>query len=244
MTKLNPLALIAVTLIASFVSLKGLMTEVGTPARVFQILFAPITLYLIFRLIRPQSSTSGPITIYCLIVSAALVTIGLTSANSTPQLIGSLVFLPLVIYFLILLVWPRPNLAAHPAQRGDGDAQRPQNFDVDRRNFLKLLGGAGLLALLSGLFAKRADLLFPSPDRRPDQDSIESPEKSPTAGYLVTEIDDSETAHFGFTNKHGQWYIMKQSANNSYRYAKGDRDFTSNWTNRALLKYDYFENTF
>lgn len=243
MTKLNSLSLIAVTLIALFISLKGILTPVGTPARIFQILFAPVTLYLIFRLARPaapQSSNTGWV-IYCLIVSALLVIIGLTSAQTTAQLVSSLVFSPLVIYFFIL-IWPRPDLATRTIQPGTGTPVT--QLDNDRRNFLKLLGSAGLLALVYGLFAKRTDILFPETAQDRSRASSEPTVLSPTAGYLVTEIDDAEIAHFGFTNKLGAWYIMKQNTDNSYRYVRGDRDFSSNWANRASLKYDYFEEVF
>lgn len=250
MTILNSLFLVAVTLIASFLSLQGILVEVGLPARIFQILFAPITIYLIFRLARhatahlpvfsPPGNQSG-LAVYCLIVSAILVTIGFTSAQSTAQFVGSLAFSPLVVYFFVL-IWPRPNSVLQttgPQASGTGI-----RLDMDRRNFLKLLGSVGLLALLSGLFSKRADFLFPYPDRSRDPDSTASEQSSPTAGYLVTQVDDSEIAYFGFTNKLGSWFIMKQDTDNSYRYIRGDRDFSSNWTNRSTLKYNYFEEVF
>lgn len=244
MTKLNSLSLIAVTLFALFISVRGILTPVGTPARIFQILFAPVTVYLILRLARPAAPQSGNTgwVIYCLIVSALLVIIGLISAQTTAQLVSSLIFSPLVIYFFIL-VWPQPGLATHPAQRPHSIPSTIK-LDIDRRNFLKIIGSAGLLALVYGLFAKRTDILFPETAQDSGQASSEPTVSSPTAGYLVSEIDDAEIAHFGFTNKLGQWYIMKQNADNSYRYAKGDRDFSSNWANRTSLKYDYFEEVF
>lgn len=73
-------------------------------------------------------------------------------------------------------------------------------------------------------------------------------------GYKVadqaTNSGDADINYFGFVNRLGEWYIMKQDttagANNlqTYRFAKGGSGYTTNWTNRESLTYDYFYTTF
>ena len=65
-------------------------------------------------------------------------------------------------------------------------------------------------------------------------------------GYAISEIDDAgNPAYYGYINKNGNWFIMQENvAAKTYRYAKGASDYTTNWTNRASLTYDYFYNVF
>ncbi len=62
--------------------------------------------------------------------------------------------------------------------------------------------------------------------------------------YKISDIDDSgETQYFGFTDKNGNWYILALTSTTA-RYALGSTDYSSNWTNRSSLSYDYFFNVF
>ena len=64
--------------------------------------------------------------------------------------------------------------------------------------------------------------------------------------YHITDQDTSGTTqYFGFTDKDGAWYIMAiDTSTNSYRYSKGDSDYTTAWSNRASETYDYYYNIF
>jgi len=64
---------------------------------------------------------------------------------------------------------------------------------------------------------------------------------SDLSNYKIADIDD--TGYFGFTNKDGGWYIMKESSG-AFRYIKGDSDYATSWTGRVGLSYDYFNNIF
>ena len=118
--------------------------------------------------------------------------------------------------------------------------------------FLKLIGSAGLSLFMFTLFTKRAEAAFfgsvPGPGTVSIKDSagnkIDPSEKQPTDGYKITELDDSVPAYYGFINKDGAWFIQKEDSNGSYRYTKGPSGFTTSWTNRASLTYDYFDNVF
>ena len=65
-----------------------------------------------------------------------------------------------------------------------------------------------------------------------------------TIKYKISDIDDSGTTkYFGFTDKDGNWFIMSLTATEA-RYVKGTSGYTTNWTGRAGLTYDYFYNAF
>ena len=52
----------------------------------------------------------------------------------------------------------------------------------------------------------------------------------------------------GHTDRFGNWYIRKDNntnrSNSSMRYARGSSDYSTNWTNRANLTYNYFHEVF
>lgn len=78
----------------------------------------------------------------------------------------------------------------------------------------------------------------------------EANEADPTFGYGINDIDESNSPvfYYGFENKEGKWYILKEdktiSTNPTYRYSKGTTDYSTNWTNRSSLTYGTFNNTF
>lgn len=68
------------------------------------------------------------------------------------------------------------------------------------------------------------------------------------AGYQITDKDDDASPnYYGFTDKIGSWYILKETVSagaDTYRYVSGSSGYTTNWTNRASLTYDYFYGAF
>ena len=66
--------------------------------------------------------------------------------------------------------------------------------------------------------------------------------------YFVSDKDDdSSPNYYGFLDKDGNWYIMKEvvaTGADTYRYIKGTSGYTTNWTNRTTLTYDYYNNIF
>lgn len=127
-----------------------------------------------------------------------------------------------------------------------------KGFDTDRRMFLKLVGSAGLGLFILSIFTKKAQAAFfgsvPGPGTVALKDTtgaqIDPAIKQPTDGYKISEVDDSSPAFYGFINKDGAWFIMKEGTAGDFRYTKGAISFTTNWTNRAALTYDYFHNVF
>ncbi len=60
-----------------------------------------------------------------------------------------------------------------------------------------------------------------------------------TDEYKISDLDSSgATQYFGFTDKDGNWYILELTSSTA-RYIKGTTGYTTNWTGRAGLSYDY-----
>jgi hypothetical protein len=200
---------------------------------------------------------------YSFFVSLLLTVVGVLSAKDTSQMINGLVFLPLVFYFgtnllhlganqiRVIKTKPKP-IPVKPVELTPEIV--PGVADNNKRLFLKLIGSSGVILLLMALFTKRAQAsFFGSAPTGPGAvfvkdtagNKINPAEKSPTDGYAITNIDDASTpAYYGFVKKTGDWYIMNQSADGVYLYAKGTVDFSTNWDNRSGLGYDYFNVVF
>lgn len=68
----------------------------------------------------------------------------------------------------------------------------------------------------------------------------------PLTKYKISDNDStSDPKYYGFIAIDGSWYIMKETTSaGTYRYAKGASSYTTNWTGRAGLTYDYFDVVF
>ncbi len=68
---------------------------------------------------------------------------------------------------------------------------------------------------------------------------------NPLADYHLVDYDAAMFAdsYYGYKDSVGSWYIVVQSGM-SQRYAKGDSDYDTNWTNRNLIPYDYYSVVF
>ncbi|OGD83148.1 hypothetical protein A2572_03825 [Candidatus Collierbacteria bacterium RIFOXYD1_FULL_40_9] len=201
---------------------------------------------------------------YGAFICSLLIIINLLSVKSYTDLITSFVYLPLVLYFLSQIIKKR----VLAKQKSIPIKPKPINItptqitttnssssilDQDKRLFLKLIGSAGASMLFMALFTKKAQAAFfgsvPGPGTVSIKNSsgvkIDPAEAHPTDGYKITEIDDtSSPAYYGFVKKSGNWYIMREDSSGAYRYTKGTTSFSTNWTNRASLTYDYFNSIF
>lgn len=266
------LFLLLVTFLSLFVTTTSFVSDVDFSARVFQFLFLPVTIYLLtnsignlFRKKTPfdKNETWRKILVYySFVISSSLVVVSFLASQTVPQMISAAVFSPIAIYFLSLVL-PKPN----PKNDATSVIQNAKKLvtpaqinsiasklvDVNRRDFLKLIGAAGITAFVFSLFSRKTNVPFFGEVTNTDsgflKDSggakIDPAEKSPTDGYNVSEIDDfSEVSYFGFINKAGQWFIMRQDTDKAFRYSRGDNNFSGNWQKRNELDYDYFNNVF
>lgn len=62
-----------------------------------------------------------------------------------------------------------------------------------------------------------------------------------TATFLPHDIDESgDPRYYGYANADGSWVIQEYNvASGTLRYATGKRNYSTNYTNRASLSYDY-----
>lgn len=206
---------------------------------------------------------------YNFIIVSLMVVIGFVSAGSPVQLVTSILFFPLFVFFA-LQVLPKRSKAIHipealapvtkksslkTDEKEDGEVVKlkKEGVDVDRRAFLKIIGTAGLSLFLFSLFTKKAEAAFfgsvPGPGVVSIKDTqgnkIDPAEKQPTDGYRINQLDDSIVTYYGLTNKDGAWFIMQEDTDTgAFRYAKGSSNFATNWDNRGTLTYDYYDNVF
>jgi hypothetical protein len=212
---------------------------------------------------------------YNVVVVSVLTVTGFLSATTIPQLVSSIFFFPLAVYFwrmiapegqqaIIPVVTLKPvhqprTLAKNPKNKKDTIVELepveeiPEGkFDLNRRTFLRLIGSAGVSVFLLSIFTGKAEAAFfgsvPGPGTVGVKDSsgtlIDPSEKKPTDGYNISNVDDAIPSYYGYVNKDGGWYIIKEDSSGGYRYVKGSSGFSTNWTNRAILSYDYFDAVF
>ena len=73
---------------------------------------------------------------------------------------------------------------------------------------------------------------------------------NPSQFYKIADVDDNglgNISYYGFVDVDGGFYILKEDLSvspNTYRYAVGSSNYSSNWTNRASLTYSYFYEVF
>lgn len=124
--------------------------------------------------------------------------------------------------------------------------------EKDRRDFLKIIAGAGAGMVLTGLVnPQKAGAAFfgsvPGPGTIAIKDTtgtkIDPSIKSPTDGYGIMNTDEaSYPYYYGFVNKDGAWYIVKAASDGSFTYAKGSSSYP--WSSRASQTYGTFDTTF
>ena len=195
---------------------------------------------------------------YSFLITSFMAISGILSAQNYTELITAILFSPLAFYFAILMI-PRRRKAIidmDPVLDIIPDKIKTiknNDYDPERRKFLKLIGAAGGSLFLMTLFTKKTEAAFfgsmPGPGTIGVKNSsgslIDPSEKYPTDGYNIAEVDDSlSDTYYGYINKDGAWFIRKESSTGAYRYAKGSSDFSTNWTGRVGLTYDYFNVVF
>ncbi len=196
---------------------------------------------------------------------------GFVQAQSLAQVTSAVFFFPLAVYFIQLVIPRNRKAITVPqaislipvgissgSKKGSKKTKkaeepivlkRKEGLDIDRRMFLKLIGSAGITVFLFSIFTKKAEGAFfgsaPGPGTLALKDTagnkIDPAQNYPTDGYKISQIDDSSPAYYGFVEKAGAWFIQKEDSSGNYRYTKGSNSFSTNWTNRATLTYDYFD---
>ena len=208
--------------------------------------------------------TYSSFVIACTVVIAAFIT-----ATTYFQLVGAILLYPLLVYFAFKAFPRKTRISSSknsttsvslPVKSAEGVTETKRESigisDIDKRVCLKLIGGAGVSLFLFSIFNKRAEGLFfkslPASGvsgsvslKDIAGNKIDPVQSQPTDGYRISEIDENFVTFYGFTNKDGAWFVMREETDTgSFRYSRGDSNFPNNWANREKLKYDYFSNIF
>lgn len=198
------------------------------------------------------------VTFYSFTISSFMAISGILSAKNIFELSTAIVF-SLVSYYFFILMLPkkaRPVVKIEPVLDIIPDKIKEiknPDYDPQRRKFLKLVGAAGGSLFLMALLTRKAEASFfgsmPGPGtvaiKNTQGVAIDPAEKKPTDGYTVSEIDDSGSdIYYGFLNKDGAWYIQKETSDGGYRYVKGSSGFSTYWSLRDTLTYNYFNEVF
>ena len=179
---------------------------------------------------------------------------GILNARNVGELFASFLFSFVSFYFFLLMIPKKRSAILRVEPVIDIIPEKIKSiknpdYDPERRKFLKLIGAAGGSLFLMTIFTQKAEAAFfgsmPGPGtvaiKNTSGTAIDPAEKKPTDGYNITEIDDAGLdTYYGYVNKEGAWFIQKESSSGAYRYTKGNTDFSTNWTNKASLTYDYF----
>jgi hypothetical protein len=203
-----------------------------------------------------KTLTYTSFTVACLIIALIFV----TAKNYTQLTVGVLLYFPLA--YLALSLFPARTRKSSPKEttvepnsiENSDTGEEYVIADSDKREFLKLIGVAGVTFFLSSLFSRKSGV-FPLFGNNAQlgttglEDStgrkVNPAESHPTDGYKISEIDDNEISYYGFTNKDGAWLIMRENTDTkSFRYAKGEFGFPESWSDRQNLNYDYYHNVF
>lgn len=130
------------------------------------------------------------------------------------------------------------------------------SFDItdrDKRAFLKLIGATSVSLLLYSILSKRPQFFLQKGTLGSESPLLTditgrktpSQDPSPINEYKITELDDDVITYYGFLHQQGHWYIMKQDTiKGTFRYTRGNSDFSKYWANRTKLTYTYFDKIF
>ncbi len=203
------------------------------------------------------------------IIASLVVILAFVTATTYTQLAIAIFSYPVLIYFAFKAFPHKPGqhpqkkliTAIKPLMKSAEEVQEKEETktdiwniaDIDKRAFLKLVGGVGISLFLFSLLNKRAEGVFfgkalgggTTALTDAAGNKINPAQQQPTDGYRISEMDNSAITYYGFINKDGAWFVMKEdTSTGSFRYARGDAGFPGNWSNREHLTYDYFNNIF
>lgn len=250
----TPALTIYATIIAVFITAGSFAQAIHSGNPVFLILFLPVILHFFLAFTKPNKGHKI-VLYYDFILTSIMAISGFLGAKNTPELISALMFVPLSIYFWLLVI-PTTKTAIHISLEKTEEKQSSEKhnevegeLDPDRRTFLKIAGSVGLGVFFLSVFSKRFEnnilngKLYGLSGSKGLQ-SGNPGSKTDVSGYEISEIDDANPTYFGFIDKDGKWYIMKETDSGSFRYARGQNNFSVNWATRDKLSYGYYNKIF
>lgn len=238
------------------------------------LLFVPIEIYFLVKILKKIPLIKNrllnhkikvlrkPLALYYFVFTNLLFFMLIKNISNITEFIFVLFLIPLELYFILLVVSKFPIRKSKKENIITAFEESVEDLDEvekieeikekDRRKFLKIMAGAGLGVLLTGIVnPQKAGAAFfgsvPGPGTISIKDTtgtkIDPSIKSPTDGYGVANIDtESLPYYYGFVNKDSAWYVVKEVGDGSFLYAKGNDDY--DWDNRASETYASYDDTF
>jgi len=279
MVRLKPLLFYYNLIFTFFLLITGLLTHNIFSLPGLLIILIPLIAYFWGYLAinskksKPPQSPSFWVTVSLLLIFNLLATLLLSITNlvisrSLMDIFISILYLPFPLYFFLTIFdWYKKVQQNNPVtlkpielKVTNTNNDPPLRVDLDRRRFLKILGGTGIsIFLMSLLNPRQAGAAFfgsvPGPGTVALKDTsgakINPAEKHATDGYKISKIDDTTSdtyAYYGFVNEEGLWYIQRETTSGvdagNFLYFSGTSSFSSNWEDRDGFIYDDFEDIF
>lgn len=199
-----------------------------------------------------------------IIASMFVILVFITSRDYSQLLLAVLMYPALVFFALKLFPRKSKTKKAAPSAvvkevKNESKTPAGEIADIDKRTFIKYIAAAGISFFAFSLLSKRVGSVFlgnmgsgggatidgPVALKDVEGKQINPAQEQPTDGYAIAEVDDDLVSYYGFINKVGAWYIMRENTDTgAFRYSRGNRGFSSSWANRKGLKYDYYSNLF
>lgn len=191
-----------------------------------------------------------------LLASTVILAAELLAVKTTKDLIFTLIFLPIFLYFLNVLVRDLRRWVGAVRSTNQKELplspiivrEKPTVEDENRRRFLKILAGAGFGAVLFSLInPQKVGAAFfgsmPGPGTIAIKDSvgtkIDPAIKSPTDSYGITNTSDSGDYphYYGFEHYNGtEWYIISEASDGTFTYASKLNNTLVNYSTAWLSK--------
>ena len=194
---------------------------------------------------------------YTVLLAVSMIVGAVFVTAETYLQLGLAIILYLVLVYFILKVTRRgkPRVYSGRSKKLTSKSvvvveEQKMVADAEKRDFLKMIGAFGLSFFLFSIIGKKPGMpllsnLVGRQSSGSADPAIRGDGSISAEGYRISEIDDGAVTYYGFTHKSGAWFIMKEDTDSgSFRYVKGDSNFSNNWENRAKLKYDYYHKVF
>ena len=208
----------------------------------------------------------------CYVLINIIWLMNLLIAKSVTQIILGIIYTPVVFYFGQELINKAKVLFSKISESKTAKSNEKNSIikpetvtstkisDNERRQFLKMIGSAGLgLITLSLLNPKKAGASFfgsvPGPGtisiKDVDGNKIDPAARHPTDGYKISKLDDTTSdiySYYGFVDQTGRWYIQRETTSGvntgDFLYCNGPSGFSIAWGDRDIKTYESFDTIF
>lgn len=126
---------------------------------------------------------------------------------------------------------------------GSDPSGDPIAFALDALGQLKI--AATVTAYIDEVETKLDTLIDYLDEVETKLDALEQSNDDSLSEYKISDMDNGNATYdyFGFLRKDGYWYIMRQDKSGGdsvFRYDSGTSGYSTAWTGRAGLSYQYF----